>query len=164
MDTVRNSRNTVSEGSRRIARNTLLLYVRMLVLMFVGLFTSRVVLAALGETDYGVYNAVGGMVTVFTFVTTSISAAISRYLAFEIGRGGDSQRLRKVFSAGIAVQLAFAMILILLAETLGQWFLHSRMNIPLGREGAAEVVLQCSLAALVIQLLSVPYNAASVVQ
>ena len=160
MDTVRNSRNTVSEGSRRIARNTLLLYVRMLVLMFVGLFTSRVVLAALGETDYGVYNAVGGMVTVFTFVTTSISAAISRYLAFEIGRGGDSQRLRKVFSAGIAVQLAFAMILILLAETLGQWFLHSRMNIPLGREGAAEVVLQCSLAALVIQLLSVPYNAA----
>ena len=132
----------------------------MLVLMFVGLFTSRVVLAALGETDYGVYNAVGGMVTVFTFVTTSISAAISRYLAFEIARGGDSQRLRKVFSAGIAVQLAFAMILILLAETLGQWFLHSRMNIPLGREGAAEVVLQCSLAALVIQLLSVPYNAA----
>ena len=160
MDTVRNSRNTVSEGSRRIARNTLLLYVRMLVLMFVGLFTSRVVLAALGETDYGVYNAVGGMVTVFTFVTTSISAAISRYLAFEIARGGDSQRLRKVFSAGIAVQLAFAMILILLAETLGQWFLHSRMNIPLGREGAADVVLQCSLAALVIQLLSVPYNAA----
>ncbi|HAZ74089.1 MAG TPA: hypothetical protein DCW53_01770 [Rikenellaceae bacterium] len=157
---MRNSGSIVSESSRRIAKNTLLLYVRMLVLMFVGLFTSRVVLSALGETDYGVYNAVGGMVTVFTFVTASISAAISRYLAFEIGRSGEVERLRKVFSAGSAVLVVFALILVVLAETLGRWFLYTRMNIPPDRVGSAGVVLQCSLVALVVQLLSVPYNAA----
>ena len=150
----------MSEDNRRIARNTLLLYVRMLLLLFIGLFTSRVVLAALGETDYGVYNAVGGMVTVFTFLTASISSAISRFLAFELGKGGDAARLRKVFSAGVAVQLVFALVLVILAETAGLWFLHNRMNIPDGRMGAAGIVLQCSLLALVIQLLAVPYNAA----
>ena len=150
----------MSEDSKRIARNTLLLYVRMLLLLFIGLFTSRVVLAALGETDYGVYNAVGGMVTVFTFLTASISSAISRFLAFELGNGGDAIRMRKLFSAGIAIQLVFALVLVILAETAGLWFLHHRMNIPDGRMGAAEIVLQCSLVALVIQLLAIPYNAA----
>lgn len=154
------SRQGLSEDSKRIARNTLLLYVRMLLLLFIGLFTSRVVLAALGETDYGVYNAVGGMVTVFTFLTASISSAISRFLAFELGNGGDATRMRKLFSAGIAIQLVFALVLVILAETAGLWFLHHRMNIPDGRMGAAEIVLQCSLVALVIQLLAIPYNAA----
>ena len=154
------SRQGLSEDSKRIARNTLLLYVRMLLLLFIGLFTSRVVLAALGETDYGVYNAVGGMVTVFTFLTASISSAISRFLAFELGKGGDATRMRKLFSAGIAIQLVFALVLVILAETAGLWFLHHRMNIPDGRMGAAEIVLQCSLVALVIQLLAIPYNAA----
>lgn len=154
------SRQGLSEDSKRIARNTLLLYVRMLLLLFIGLFTSRVVLAALGETDYGVYNAVGGMVTVFTFLTASISSAISRFLAFELGNGGDAIRMRKLFSAGIAIQLVFALVLVILAETAGLWFLHHRMNIPDGRMGAAEIVLQCSLVALVIQLLAIPYNAA----
>ncbi|MDD7009889.1 MAG: ATP-grasp fold amidoligase family protein [Candidatus Cryptobacteroides sp.] len=132
----------------------------MLLLLFIGLFTSRVVLAALGETDYGVYNAVGGMVTVFTFLTASISSAISRFLAFELGNGGDATRMRKLFSAGIAIQLVFALVLVILAETAGLWFLHHRMNIPDGRMGAAEIVLQCTLVALVIQLLAIPYNAA----
>ncbi|MGN0200302.1 MAG: ATP-grasp fold amidoligase family protein [Candidatus Cryptobacteroides sp.] len=132
----------------------------MLLLLFIGLFTSRVVLAALGETDYGVYNAVGGMVTVFTFLTASISSAISRFLAFELGKGGEAIRMRKLFSAGIAIQLVFALVLVILAETAGLWFLHHRMNIPDGRMGAAEIVLQCSLVALVIQLLAIPYNAA----
>lgn len=154
------SRQGLSEDSKRIARNTLLLYVRMLLLLFIGLFTSRVVLAALGETDYGVYNAVGGMVTVFTFLTASISSAISRFLAFELGNGGDATRMRKLFSAGIAIQLVFALVLVILAETAGLWFLHHRMNIPDGRMGAAEIVFQCSLVALVIQLLAIPYNAA----
>ena len=154
------SRQGLSEDSKRIARNTLLLYVRMLLLLFIGLFTSRVVLAALGETDYGVYNAVGGMVTVFTFLTASISSAISRFLAFELGKGGDATLMRKLFSAGIAIQLVFALVLVILAETAGLWFLHHRMNIPDGRMGAAEIVLQCSLVALVIQLLAIPYNAA----
>lgn len=153
-----NDRSAISENSRRIAKNTLLLYFRMLLMMVIGLYTSRVVLDALGETDYGVYNAVGSMVMVFTFITTSVSSAISRFLAVELGRG-DGSRLRKVFSAGLAVQLIFAAALVILAETLGLWFLNERMNIPLERMHAARVVFHCSLGVLVVNLLSVPFNA-----
>lgn len=130
----------------------------MLLMMVIGLYTSRVVLDALGETDYGVYNAVGSMVMVFTFITTSVSSAISRFLAVELGRG-DGSKLRKVFSAGLAVQLIFAAALVILAETLGLWFLNERMNIPLERMHAARVVFHCSLGVLVVNLLSVPFNA-----
>ena len=150
--------SAISENSRRIARNTLLLYFRMLLMMVIGLYTSRVVLDALGETDYGVHNAVGSMVMVFTFITTSVSSAISRFLAVELGRG-DGSKLRKVFSAGLAVQLIFAAALVILAETLGLWFLNERMNIPLERMHAARVVFHCSLGVLVVNLLSVPFNA-----
>lgn len=153
-----NDRSAISENSRRIAKNTLLLYFRMLLMMVIGLYTSRVVLDALGETDYGVYNAVGSMVMVFTFITTSVSSAISRFLAVELGRG-DGSRLRKVFSAGLAVQLIFAVALVILAETLGLWFLNERMNIPPERMHAARVVFHCSLGVLVVNLLSVPFNA-----
>lgn len=153
-----NDRSAISENSRRIAKNTLLLYFRMLLMMVIGLYTSRVVLDALGETDYGVYNAVGSMVMVFTFITTSVSSAISRFLAVELGRG-DGSKLRKVFSAGLAVQLIFAAALVILAETLGLWFLNERMNIPLERMHAARVVFHCSLGVLVVNLLSVPFNA-----
>lgn len=153
-----NNRSAISENSRRIAKNTLLLYFRMLLMMVIGLYTSRVVLDALGETDYGVYNAVGSMVMVFTFITTSVSSAISRFLAVELGRG-DGSKLRKVFSAGLAVQLIFAAALVILAETLGLWFLNERMNIPLERMHAARVVFHCSLGVLVVNLLSVPFNA-----
>lgn len=151
-------KSAISENSRRIAKNTLLLYFRMLLMMIIGLYTSRVVLDALGETDYGVYNAVGSMVMVFTFITTSISSAISRFLAVELGKG-ESSRLRKVFSAGLAVQLIFALLLVVLAETAGLWFLNEKMNIPAERMDAARVVFHCSLGVLVVNLLSVPYNA-----
>ena len=151
-------KTAISENSRRIAKNTLLLYFRMLLMMIIGLYTSRVVLDALGETDYGIYNAAGSAVMVFTFITTSISSAISRFLAVELGKG-DHTRLRKIFSAGLAVQLIFAVILVVLAETIGLWFLEEKMNIPVERMQAAELVFHCSLGVLVVNLLSVPYNA-----
>ena len=87
------------QNGRRIARNAVLLYFRMFLLMLIGLFTSRVVLRELGVDDYGIWNAVGGVVAMFTFVTTSISSAISRYLAYELGRS-DEERLRKVSENG----------------------------------------------------------------
>ncbi|MCR4859336.1 MAG: oligosaccharide flippase family protein [Bacteroidales bacterium] len=149
----------LSENSRRIARNTLLLYFRMFLLMLIGLFTSRVVLRVLGIDDYGTYNVVGGVVTVFTFLTTSLSAAISRFLAANLAEG-DSGRLRRIFSTGIIIQLGLALLLVLLVETLGQWWLNHRLVIPPGRLEAARWVLQCSLGVLVVTLLSVPYNAA----
>lgn len=151
----------ISANSRRIAKNTLLLYFRMLLMMVIGLFTYRVVIRTLGITDYGVYNAVGGVVTVFTFITTSISNAISRYLAFELERG-DKSKLRRIFSTGVIIQLIFAAILAVLIETVGMWWLNNRMELPEGRLEVARTVLHCSLGVLIINLLSVPYNAAIV--
>ena len=148
----------ISENSRRIAKNTLLLYFRMLLMMFIGLFTSRIVLKALGVEDYGVYNAVGGVVTVFTFLTNSLSSAISRYLSFEIGRS-DMARLKKVFSTSVVLQMAISLLIVILVETAGLWFLNHRMVIPDGRMEAARWVLHCSLGILVITLMSVPFNA-----
>ena len=147
------------QNGRRIARNAVLLYLRMFLLMFIGLFTSRVVLRELGVDDYGVWNAVGGVVTMFTFITASISSAISRYLAFELGRS-DSGKLRKVFATGMAVQLLLSLLLVLLVETAGAWFLNAKMVIPAPRMDAARFVLHCSLGVLVLNMLSVPFNAA----
>ncbi|MBQ9660496.1 MAG: hypothetical protein IJV37_04435 [Bacteroidales bacterium] len=148
----------LSENSRRIARNTLLLYFRMFLLMLIGLFTSRVVVRTLGIDDYGVYNVVGGVVTVFTFLTTSLSAAISRYLAAHLSEG-DAVRLRCIFSTGVIILLGLSLLLSLLVETAGMWWLGHRLDIPPGRLDAARRVLHCSLGVLVVNLLSVPFNA-----
>ena len=152
------NRKEISENSRRIAKNTVLLYFRMLVLMLVGLFTSRVVLDALGVEDYGVYNAVGDVVMGFTFITSSLSAAISRYMAHGLGVGDEGTQ-RRIFSTAVVIQLATAVLLAVLVETVGLRLLHNTLNIPEGRESAAFWVLQCSLGALVVNLLSVPFNA-----
>ncbi len=154
--------SAASSGSgARIARNSLMLYARMLLLMFISLFSSRIVLAALGETDYGVYNAVGGMVGVFSFLTASVSAAISRFLCFELGREESGERrLERVFSSSVVIMLCFSVLLIVLTETLGLWFLRTRMNLPPGSLPRSTIVLQCSLVCLVLQLLSIPFNAA----
>jgi O-antigen/teichoic acid export membrane protein len=153
------SAGQLSENSRRLARNTLLLYFRMFLLLLIGLFTSRVVLRTLGVDDYGVYQVVGGVVTVFTFLTNSISAAISRYLAVGLGKG-DPAHLRRIFSTGVLIQLGLSLLLVLLTETAGLWWLNHRLIIPDGRLEAARWVLHCSLGVLVVTLLAVPYNAA----
>ena len=154
METDRNMKN-----GRRVARNAAMLYCRMFLLMFIGLFTSRVVLRELGVEDYGIWNAVGGVVTIFTFVTTAISSAISRYLAYELGRS-DREKLRRVFSTGLMVQLLLCLVLAVLVETVGLWMVDAKMVIPEPRAGAARFVLHCSLGVLVLNMLSVPFNAA----
>ena len=141
-----------------MAKNTLLLYFRMLLLLFIGLFTSRIVLHALGVEGYGTYNAVGGLVTIFTVLTVSISSAVSRYMAFELG-AGNTDKLRRVFSTSVFIQLALSVILVLLIETAGRWFLLNRMVIPEGSMGDALIVLHTTAGVLVLTLLSVPYNA-----
>jgi len=148
----------ISASTSRIARNTVLLYFRMLLLMLIGLFTSRVVLKTLGVDDYGTYNVVGGLVTMFTIVTTSISQAISRYITVELGKG-NKETLSKVFSTSVLIQIALCIVVVLLVETVGLWFLNGRMNIPDGRLGAAHWVLQCSAGILMASLMSVPFNA-----
>ena len=117
-----------STNSKRIAKNTLLLYVRMLFLMLISLYTSRVILNALGVEDYGIYNVVGGVVTMFSMLSGSLSAAISRFITFELGKG-DTEKLKKVFSSSVTIQMGIAFVVLILAETVGLWFLNTKMVI-----------------------------------
>ena len=112
--------NTHSENTKRIAKNTLMLYCRMLFSMLVSLYTSRVILNALGVEDFGIQNVVGGVVGMFSLLSGSLSAAISRFLTFELGRG-DKERLAKVFSTSIVVQVILAIVIVVLLETIGDW-------------------------------------------
>lgn len=149
------------DNNKRIAKNTLMLYFRMILLMLVTLYTSRVVLNALGVEDYGIYNVVGGVVTMFSIISGSLSSAISRFITFELGKG-DMTKLKKVFSTSINIQIGISIVFVLLAESIGLWFLNTQMNIPDGRMHAANWVLHLSVATFVINLISVPYNAAIV--
>lgn len=147
--------------NKRVAKNTLILYIRMLFLMGINLYTSRVVLVALGIEDYGVYNAVGGFITMFSMISSSLSAAISRFLTFMLGQG-DFKKLERVFSSSIMIQLALGLLIIFLVESFGTWFLNTKMSIPEGSCRAANWVLQLSLLTFLFNLISVPYNAALV--
>ena len=147
------------QDNGRIAKNTLLLYMRTILVMLVSLFTSRVVLSALGVDDYGIYNVVGGVVAMFTVVSGALSASISRFITFELGRN-DIEKLKRIFSTSINIQIGISLLILFLGETIGVWFLNYKMNIPVERLDAANWVLQCSLITFIINLISVPYNAA----
>lgn len=147
-----------SENSRRIVKNTLMLYVRMLVLMLVGLYTSRVVLDALGENDFGIYDVVGGVVAMFTIISGSLNSAISRFITFELGKT-DGQRLNKVYSTAVLIQLVIAAVVVSVAEPVGLWFISNEMTIDPSRIPAARTVLHFSLASFVINMMSVPQMA-----
>ena len=147
------------QNNKQIAKNTLLLYFRMLFMMAVSLYTSRVVLATLGVEDFGIYNVVGGIVTMFSFINSAMSSSTQRYLTFELGRGDFSQ-LQRVFSTSIIIHALISVIIIILAETIGLWFLYYKMNIPAIRMPAASIVYQMSILSMVVMVMSVPYNSA----
>lgn len=150
-----------SENTKRIAKNTLMLYVRMLFGMLVSLYTSRVVLQALGVEDYGIYNVVGGVVAMFSMISSSLSSSVSRFLTFELGKG-NLEGLKRVFSTSLSIQAALALIIVLLSETVGLWFLNTHMTIPANRLYAANWVFHASVFTFVINLLSVPFSASIV--
>lgn len=147
-----------TSNNKRIAKNTIMLYIRMFISMVVGLYTSRVVLATLGVEDYGIYGVVGGVVGMMGFLNASMSGATSRFLTFELGRG-DKDRLAKTFSSALIVHIAIAIIVFILAETVGLWFLCNKLNIPEGRMEAAHWVYQFSILATMLSITQVPYNA-----
>lgn len=149
--------NNIS-SNKRIAKNTLLLYVRMLLLMAVSLYTSRIVLATLGIEDYGLYNVVGGVVSMFTFISMAMGNSTNRFITFALGKG-DQEELKSVVSAACVIHWALAFLILILAETIGLWFLHCKMVIPEGRMVAAEWVYQFSIIACMVSIVSVPYNA-----
>ncbi len=111
-----------SQNNKRIAQNTLLLYCRMLLLMVVTLYTSRVVLSALGIEDFGIYTIIGGVVTMFSMLTGSLSSAISRFITYELGTG-NQVKLKKIFSSAVTIQIVLGLIVTILAEVIGLWFL-----------------------------------------
>ena len=151
--------SNTAENNKRIAKNTLFLYFRMLLTMVVSLYTSRVILQTLGVEDYGIYNVVGGVVVMFSVLSGSLSAAISRFITFQLGRN-DIVKLKRVFSSAVTIQIGLSLIIILLAETIGLWFLNNKMVIPDNRLIAANWVYQFSILTFAINLISVPYNAA----
>lgn len=150
--------NISTSDNKRLAKNTILLYIRTLLVMVISLFTSRIILASLGIDDYGTYNVIGGFVSMFSLVGGTLINATQRFINFELGRkdGGD---VNKIFNTALGIHLVLVVILILLFETVGLWFLNSQMNIPTDSMVAANVVYQCSIAAFLSNVLTMPYNA-----
>lgn len=144
-------------NNKRIAKNTILLYFRMLLTIVVGLYTSRVVLNTLGVSDYGIYNVVGGIVAMLAFLNSALTAASQRFIAFELGRGNIS-RLIKIFSTSVTIHAILAIIIFIIAETIGLWFVNTHLNINADRMVAANWVYQFSIFTFMLTVLSVPYN------
>lgn len=147
-----------TKNNNRIAKNTLFLFFRMFLTMGISLYTTRVVLEILGVEDFGIYNVVGGIVFMMAFLTSSMSVATQRFISFELGKK-DNIQLNKIFCTSINIHIIFAVIIFVLAETIGLWFLNNRLVIPIERIEAANWVYQFSVLSFIINIIIVPYNA-----
>ena len=150
--------SVTNENTKLIAKNTMLLYFRMFLTLGVSLYTSRVVLNTLGVEDFGIYNVVGGVVMMFSFLNSSMASATQRFLSFELGKN-DLIQLKKVFSMSVNIHVIIALAIFILAETIGLWFLNTKLVIPAERLYAANWVYQFSILSFMVTILSVPYNA-----
>ena len=146
-----------SANNKRIAKNTMFLYIRQILVLIVGLYTVRIVLNVLGETDYGIYNVVGGIVTMMAFINSGMIAASQRFMAFEIGKN-DTEKLKKVFAVSALVHLFIAIFIFIIAETVGLWFVNTQLNIASERMYAVNWVYQCSVFTFIISIISIPYS------
>lgn len=147
-----------SDKDKRIAKNTIMLYIRMLLIMAVTLYTSRIVLMALGVEDFGIYNVVGGIVIMFGFLNSAMTTATQRFLSFELGLEKKNE-LKKTFQIALNIHIGIAVVIFIIAETVGLWILNNKLNIPYERMEAAHWVYQCSILSFLITVLRVPYNA-----
>lgn len=148
-----------TSNNKRIAKNTLFMYFRMIFVMLVTLFTSRITLQSLGIEDYGIYNVVGGFVAMFSIFSNALSAAIQRFITYEIGRREEG-RVRRIFSTSVTIMIIIALILMVASDAVGLWFINNKMVLPDDRISAATWVLHFSVVTFGISLISVPYNAA----
>jgi O-antigen/teichoic acid export membrane protein len=146
-----------SENNKRIAKNTLFLYTRNILIMAVSLFTVRIVLKALGAEDYGIQNVVGGIVAMLSFFSSTMVSASMRFFAFEIGRK-DYKRLNQFFKLSVFTYLGLGLIVLLLAETVGLWFIKTHLTIPANRMEAAMWVYQFSIVSFILHMFVVPFN------
>ncbi|HRF85241.1 MAG TPA: lipopolysaccharide biosynthesis protein [Alloprevotella sp.] len=148
----------VAVDNRRIARNTLVLYFRMLFQMAVYLYTSRVIIKVLGVVDYGIYDVVAGIITILIFLNNAMTVSTQRFITVALGEG-NVDNLRKVYSGGILIHVLLAVVVLILGETVGYWYMTHYMQIPPARFGAAMTVYHCSVVSAMIMVMSVPYNA-----
>ncbi len=146
------------ETNKKIAKNTLYLYLRMLFIMAISLYTVRIILNALGEEDYGIYNVVGGIVTLFSFLTSTMSSASQRFFSYELGKG-DYVKLNKYFNINLLCYFLISVVIIILAETIGLWLLNAQMTIPENRVDAAHWVYHFAVISFMISLWTIPYSA-----
>lgn len=144
--------------NKRIVKNTLMLYIRMILMMIVSLYTSRALLQVLGVVDFGIYNVVGGVVMMLSFLQGALNTSIQRYLTYYLGIG-DYVKLQRVFVVSSQILLLASLIIVAISETIGIWFMHAKMVIPNDRLVAAHWVFQLSIVVMVLQIMSVPYNA-----
>ena len=146
------------ENNKRIAKNTMLLYVRMLLTLVISLYTSRIVLNTLGIEDFGIYNVVGGIIIMVGFLNNSMASATQRFLSFELGKK-DFPQLARVFSMSVNIHFILGLIILVLAETIGLWALNTQLNIPSDRISAANWVYQFSVMTFMVSMITVPYHA-----
>jgi len=150
--------NIQKENSKRVAKNTFFLYFRMLLIMAVSLYTVRIVLSVLGVQDYGIFNVVAGVVTMFSFLSGTMTSASQRFFAFELGRN-DELQLKRVFSLSVTIHILLGLIIFLCAETFGVWFLNNKMTIPIERLVAANWIFQFSILSFMLTIITSPYDA-----
>ena len=144
--------------TKRIAKNTLMLYFRQILIMIVSLYTVRVVLNTLGAEDYGIYNVVAGVVVLFSFVNNAMATSTQRFLNFNLGKD-DTEKTQQTYSSSLLIHIGIALIFVILAETIGLWFVNTKLNIPQERHSAAMWCYQFSIITTVFNILRVPYNA-----
>lgn len=152
---------SISENNKRIAKNTIYMYMRMLVMLFISLFTSRVIFNALGVDNYGIYNVVGSVIVFFSFLNNGLSLATKRYITAELANG-DEVSQGKNFSLAMLAHIYIALIVLVLAETIGLWAVNSLLKIPTDRMFAANVVYQLSVFSAVVGIIQSPYGSAIV--
>ena len=149
----------VKADNKRIAKNTIFLYVRMFFVLIVSLYTSRVVLNTLGVSDFGVYNVVGGFVSLFGFLNATLSASMQRFFNFEGGQRGEDG-VKDVYTAGFWIHVLLAVIVLLLLETFGLWYINNVMVVPTDRLHAANILFQYSIFSMTLVILEIPYTSA----
>ena len=151
--------NNNDKNNKRIAKNSIFMSIRMVIVLLITLYTSRVILDALGVEDYGIYNVVAGFVTMFGFLNSSLSNGIQRFFNYELGKNGI-EGAKKVYNMALLIQLILAILVILPTELIGTWYLHNKMVIPAERMFAAEWVFQLALLTFLFHILQVPFTAA----
>ena len=146
-------------NTSRLVKNTAFLYIRMAITMLIGLFSVRIVLRALGEVDYGVYNVVSGIVTMLAFLNNALASTTQRFLSYEIPNN-NTQKLKEIFSTSFYLYLLFCLLIVILGETVGLWFVQNKLNIPPERMAAANWIYQFSIISFCFSIMTAPYNAA----